>query len=340
MTIRKQPNGKWLCECYPNGRDGKRVRKQFATKGEAVAFENFTMDEVNKKPWLGEKEDRRRLSELIEQWHSLYGQTLADPKRLMAKLNIICNGLGDPVASELTAGDFTKYREARLKGEVRNEDGALMSPVKPRTVNLELAYFRAMFNELKRLDDWSAPNPLENVREFKIDEAELAWLTVEEVKQLLAECEKSKAEDLVTIVKICLATGARWGEAESLTGKQISPGKITYIKTKGKKNRSVPISDELYKILPKVRTSKPVFTGCYSAFRGAIKRAGIELPDGQLSHVLRHTFASHFMMRGGNILVLQRILGHTDIKVTMRYAHFAPDHLNEATLLNPLTMLT
>lgn len=62
-----------------------------------------------------EKEDRRHLSEVIEQWHSLYGQTLADPKRLMAKLRIICNGLGNPIASELTAGDFTKYREARLK---------------------------------------------------------------------------------------------------------------------------------------------------------------------------------------------------------------------------------
>jgi hypothetical protein len=37
-----------------------------------------------------------------------------------------------------------------------------------------------MFNELKRLDDWTAPNPLENVREFKIAEVELAWLTVEE----------------------------------------------------------------------------------------------------------------------------------------------------------------
>ncbi len=56
MTIRKQPNGKWLCECYPNGRDGKRVRKQFATKGEAVAFENFTMDEVNKnRGWVKRK---------------------------------------------------------------------------------------------------------------------------------------------------------------------------------------------------------------------------------------------------------------------------------------------
>ncbi|NOO48165.1 tyrosine-type recombinase/integrase, partial [Klebsiella pneumoniae] len=134
----------------------------------------------------------------------------------------------------------------RLSGKITRSDR--VKAVTPRTVNLELAYFRAMFNELKRLDDWSAPNPLENVREFKIDEAELAWLTVEEVKQLLAECEKSKAVDLVTIVKICLATGARWGEAESLTGKQISPGKITYIKTKGKKNRAVPISDELYEI--------------------------------------------------------------------------------------------
>lgn len=88
-----------------------------------------------------------------------------------------------------------------------------------------------------------------------------------------------------------------------------------------------------------MRTSKPLFTKCYSAFRGAIKRAGIDLPDGQLSHVLRHTFASHFMMRGGNILVLQRILGHTDIKVTMRYAHFAPDHLSEAVSLNPLNLI-
>lgn len=129
MTIRKQPNGKWLCECYPNGRNGKRVRKQFATKGEAIAFESFTMDEVNKKPWLGEKEDRRRLSEVIEQWYSLYGQTLADPKRLMAKLRIICNGLGDPIASELTAGDFTKYREARLKGRSKMKTARSCHPL-------------------------------------------------------------------------------------------------------------------------------------------------------------------------------------------------------------------
>lgn len=46
MAVRKQASGKWLCECYPHGREGKRVRKQFATKGEAVAFERFTMEQA------------------------------------------------------------------------------------------------------------------------------------------------------------------------------------------------------------------------------------------------------------------------------------------------------
>lgn len=337
MTIRKQPNGKWLCECYPNGRDGKRVRKQFTTKGEAVAFENFTMEEVNKKPWLGEKEDRRRLSELIDQWHSLYGQTLADPKRLMAKLNIICNGLGDPVASELTAGDFTKYREARLKGEVRNEDGALLSPVKPRTVNLEQRNLSSVFGTLKKLGHWSPPNPLAGLPTFKIAEGELAFLASDEIKRLLNACADSQSSSLLMIAKICLATGARWSEAENLQGHQLSKYRITYTKTKGKKNRTVPISQDLYDELPKNRGK--LFTPCRKAFERAVKRAGIVLPEGQCTHVLRHTFASHFMMNGGNILILKEILGHADIKMTMIYAHFAPEHLEDAVTKNPLTML-
>lgn len=60
------------------------------------------------------------------------------------------------------------------------------------------------------------------------------------------------------------------------------------------------------------------------------------LPEGQALHVLRHTFASHFMMGGGNILTLQRILGHSNITQTMMYAHFSPDHLMDAVKLNPL----
>lgn len=68
----------------------------------------------------------------------------------------------------------------------------------------------------------------------------------------------------------------------------------------------------------------------------ALERTGIELPARQLTHVLRHTFASHFLMNGDNILVLQHVLGHIDIKMTIRYEHFDPEHLEEAVQLNLL----
>ncbi|WP_256258981.1 tyrosine-type recombinase/integrase [Burkholderia ubonensis] len=58
-----------------------------------------------------------------------------------------------------------------------------------------------------------------------------------------------------------------------------------------------------------------------------------------MTHALRHTFASHFMMNGGNILTLQRILGHQSLTMTMRYAHLSPDHLMEAKRLNPLSTI-
>jgi len=65
-------------------------------------------------------------------------------------------------------------------------------------------------------------------------------------------------------------------------------------------------------------------------------RTSIVLPRGQASHALRHTFASHFIHNGGNILTLQKILGHSSLVMTMRYAHLAPDHLADAVRLGPL----
>jgi integrase len=44
-------------------------------------------------------------------------------------------------------------------------------------------------------------------------------------------------------------------------------------------------------------------------------------------HDLRHTYASHFVMAGGSILALQKLLGHADLKTTMKYAHLSPDFM-------------
>ena len=137
------------------------------------------------------------------------------------------------------------------------------------------------------------------------------------------------------VTRICLATGARWGEVEALTSQQIRNNKITYSKTKSGKVRSVPYDDKIIDLFIKPRTGR-LFTNCSGAFRKAIERAGINLPAGQLTHVCRHTFASHYLMNGGDILTLQKDLGHASLTMTMRYAHFAPDHLADVPLRNGL----
>lgn len=332
MSVRKQSGGKWLFEKYLDG--GRRIRKTFGTKGEALAYENYIDEQAATKPWIAEKQDRRRMSELVNIWYQSHGQTLKDGERVKKILEFICQSTNDPLVGDFTTRTFTDYRKKRMNGELYRTDS--VKTISLRTLNLELVYLRAMFNELARLGEWNQPNPISNIKQFKTDESEMAFLSNEQIKLLLDECASSNVANLLLMVKIGLSTGARWSEIANLKLTQIQPYKITYTKTKGRRNRTVPITKELYNQIPKGNTK--IFSGTHEkAFKRAIERTGIELPDGQLTHVLRHTFASHFMMNGGNILVLQKILGHTDIKTTMRYAHLAPDHLEDATTLNPLS---
>lgn len=97
MAVRKLTTGKWLCECYPAGRSGRRVRKQFATKGEALAFERYTMGEIEAKPWLGESVDRRTLKDMVELWFKLHGKSLTAGQHVYSKLLLMVDALGNPL---------------------------------------------------------------------------------------------------------------------------------------------------------------------------------------------------------------------------------------------------
>ncbi len=66
---------------------------------------------------------------------------------------------------------------------------------------------------------------------------------------------------------------------------------------------------------------------CRNAILRASKRAGLR-PIGW--HTLRHTFASHLVMRGVPPKAVQELLGHASIEVTMRYAHLSPDVKKDA----------
>ncbi len=329
--ITKLESGKFRVDCRPWGRHNKRIRKIFITRHEAQRFLNHIIAEAQEKPWIAEKQDNRHLSTLIERWYELHGKNLTDPDRVRNKLNIICEGLEDPIAHSITPTDYVEFRTKRM-----DED-----KIAPKTANIELSHLRSMFNRLIELGELNYPNPIATVKQLKLQETELAFLMEEDIKTLFRELKNSLNPDVYLVAKVCISVGARWSEIEQISGSQFHGGngnyRVTLTKTKGKKNRTIPISKSLYNELPKKRGR--LFSNCRKAFERAVDRSGIELPDGQCSHVLRHTFASHFMMNGGNILVLKEILGHADIKDTMRYAHFAPSHMDEAVKLNPISHL-
>lgn len=331
MTIKKTSSG-WLVDVQPGGRGFKRFRKTLPTKAEALAFEAWLKTKITQAPeWAPAKRDLRRLSDLVSIWHQQHGVNLR-AGNTFSRLNNLCAALGDPVADQFKADLFAEYRARRL------EEG-----ISANNLNREHAYLRAVFNELRRLGHWKGENPLSSIRQFKISERELAYLSLEQIRGLLAELEKGRNADALLITKVCLSTGARWSEAEGLRVSQVRDGQVHFSGTKSGKNRSVPVDDGLLVELERVgavSVSGRLFKPGYEAFRVGVNGAGLDLPKGQLTHVLRHTFASHFMMNGGNILVLQKLLGHSSLAMTMRYAHLAPGQLQEAKTLNPLARLT
>lgn len=332
MGIKKSAGG-WLVDIQPGGRGAKRIRKTLATKAEAIQFEAWaTSQAATTAAWEMPKRDGRKLLDLIEIWQSHHGINLRH-RSTYPTLVRICETLGNPLADSLKTEHFADYRTTRLA-----------EGITPNTVNREHAYLRAMFNELIRLGSWTRDNPLARIRQFKIAERELSFLTNSQITALLLALAKRRDQDALLITKICLSSAARWDEAESLKLSQLHSGMVHYTQTKTDRNRSVPIDDELANEIREFHASKDglasghIFKSSVGAFRMAIKDAQIELLDGQLTHVLRHTFASHFVMRGGNILVLQKVLGHKDLKTTMIYAHLAPGHMEEVRHLNPLAV--
>lgn len=333
MSIRKRADGKWAVNVAPGGRLGPQFKRVFKTHGEAKQFVIWAQSKHAANPeWRPTPSDSRRLSTLVTLWYEHHGCRLAAGRDTHARLKAMCTALGDPIAVAFSADDFAQYRSNRL------DDGLTAN-----TLNREHAYLRGLFNELTRLGLWSRPNPLKHVRQFRIQERELSYLTADQIDLLLAALQASRNPHVLLIATICLATGARWGEVEKLRITQVRNGMIQYAnETKSKKARAVPITADLETRIYAHHTAHGadlrIFGTAHSALQSALDRAGLHLPKGQAAHVLRHTFASHFMINGGNILTLQRILGHSTLTMTMRYAHLAPDHLQEATRLNPLAL--
>jgi len=127
------------------------------------------------------------------------------------------------------------------------------------------------------------------------------------------------------VLRFLLGTGLRWAEACHASWADVHGALLVVGYTKSGRVRRVPLGVELLAEMQGRERFVPYAAGSPGSFsRSVRRRTGIE--DFHV-HRCRHTFATRWLAAGGNLAVLQQILGHRDLSTTMRYAQMTDELL-------------
>jgi len=226
----------------------------------------------------------------------------------------------------ITPADVEDYISKRM------EDG-----LKNGTINRELTCLKRMFSLAIKWGE-ARNNPVKDVEMLEEPPGRTRFLSVQDAQKVIEHC----SIHIKPIVIMALNTGMRLNEILPLKWNQIYiddvlDPHIELVHTKNNKKRFIPLNDDIIKLLnrhrvqrfPKqknqdylfcsIRTGKPL-KSVTKPFKRALDLAGIK--DFRF-HDLRHTFASHYVMNGGDLLSLREILGHSNLKMVERYSHLA-----------------
>ncbi|MFP4146128.1 MAG: tyrosine-type recombinase/integrase [Halorhodospira sp.] len=240
-----------------------------------------------------------------------------------------------PVIGHKSMGSVTKGEALELIQKHRQNH-------RPSSTNRVLILLRYLYNLALK---WEIPgvsqNPTASIPLYIENNKRERYLTPEETQRLLREIRRSQNPLLQEIIPMLILTGARRSEVLKARWEDLDLDRHMWRipRPKGGERRFVPISETLaarLKVLPSCgtspwlfpnpRTGKP-FDSIYTAWNAARRRAG--LAEVRL-HDLRHSFASLLINNGHSLYEVQKLLGHTQITTTQRYAHLAQETLLEA----------
>ena len=246
--------------------------------------------------------------------------------------------LGREIIENITSEDIDEWKLSQIN-----------AGYKPATVNKHSSILNRMFN-LALHWGYVDRNPFIGavIKKFPVGDYVQRFLTVQEISRLLAACKKSSHPYLYLFVSLLLLTGARKSEwrLAKWSDLDLEKRELFVAVSKSGQSRKILLSDEAIKVLQKVRqkseclgcpthsnfwifpnprTGKP-YTSFHIAFFKAREISG--LPNVRI-HDLRHTYASLLINNGASIYEVQKLLGHSDISMTERYAHLFPNTLKD-----------
>jgi len=227
-------------------------------------------------------------------------------------LGYTIEGMGLGFLQALNEQKLRRYLDGRIEaGEVNHE-----------TANNIIKYWNAFLNWAQKRK-YIGRNPIEGMKRYRVDRETIPrFLSHEEIARITKAAE---GEILFPVIVMAIYTGMRVGELRRLVWADINLVNDTILvkKSKSGKARGIPIHPNLKKIL--TADIFPLnFTNHLRIFKRIRKRAGLIDIDWK---TFRHTFASHLVMRGVPLPTVAELLGHSNIKTTMRYSHLLKDHV-------------
>jgi len=300
------------------GTTEKKLARGILAKQKVLVAENRHMD-VKKVP-------KTTFYELCDRYWKLDGKHKR-MKGLSNMLEIWKRRFGNLPMKELNQQKVERFLAERME-EKR---------LSPATRNRHLAHLSSMFNKGK---EWGliTANPAQGIKPLRENGARTRFLDKEEIKRLL----NASSEGFRPILITALHTGMRRGEILNLKWFDVDfkNSIITVQESKSGKKRMIPMDDticEALRLLPTRFQRGFVFPSpfkdgnprydCKRQFGNAVEKAGIE---NFRFHDCRHTFASHLIMAGVDLMTVKELLGHATLTMTMRYSHLAPDHRMKA----------
>ena len=194
--------------------------------------------------------------------------------------------------------------------------------------------------------DWELldKNPAAKVKQFNADNQVERYLSETELSALISVLSTHENRPVSCAILWLLSTGARLGEALSAKWGNVDREGLIWVihaaNSKSKKRRSVALNEAALRVLdelqalPQYDPEGKLFIGrrgplstINKVWYGIREEAG--LGDFRL-HDLRHSYASMLVNAGHSLYEVQQSLGHSDPKVTMRYAHLSKDSLHQA----------
>lgn len=350
MTVRRRrwhdPAGvqreAWVVDVQATGKDGRLRRVQrvapLQNRRAAEKLEHELRQELldaDERQPLGESP---LLSEFATEFIDTYARTNNKPsevesKRMILRVHLVPE-LGHLPLDKIGAPELEVYKAKKLKAQLAR-----------KTVNNHLTVLRKL---LSTAVEWGKLQNVPQIKWMKAPVPEFDFLTFDEAERLI-NCAAIEWRSMITIA---LRTGLRLGELLALrwVDVDLDAGRLVVRRSvargvigtpKNGRIREVPLSvsaiaafksqphrGELVfcgrkgEMLTKGATKRPLWSAAKAA---GLRRIGW--------HVLRHTVASHLVMRGAPMKAVQELLGHSTMEMTMRYAHLSPDARRDAVCL-------